>query len=218
MLTKSSRFRLQKAHLVPRVSAKKSRGHRRRTTVGFISAGALLLLAVALLPVDAATTGSNQSIVLVPPEPIRSVTVSPEEGTSFYCPADIVPNGRCFIGSYAEGRTTGGITITNGSAPSDIYVNGASAIPSVASGKPWALVDLPTTGPDQFAELTEGGPSVTNLLTTPQCDKAFDVAARGCAAAPQQTEEEQLVIVGPSSSTGSGTFEITTTWTALPPA
>jgi hypothetical protein len=182
-----------------------------------LGAAALVPIVLAGLPVDAATTGSNQSTVQVPPEPIRSLTVSPEAGTSFFCPTGIIPRGQCFIGNNAGGKVAGGITITNGSAASQIEVNGQSAVPSAVSGKPWSLVNLPTTGPDQFDEATDGGPSPTNLLTTPQCDKAFDGTTSSCVAVPNQSREEELVIVGPISSTGSGTFKITTTWTAVPP-
>jgi hypothetical protein len=203
-------------------NAKKPNGQLRRLVRGrvvtiAIGTATLLPLALIVFPADAATSGSNQSTVQVPRDPVRSVTVSPEIGTSFYCPFSIVPSGRCFIGSDVGGRITGGITITNGAAASDIEVNGQTAVPSVSGGKPWTLVNLATTGLDQFDEATEGGPSPMNLLTTPQCDNAFDGTTSSCVAVPNQSREEELVIIGPSSSTGSGTFRITTTWTAVPP-
>jgi hypothetical protein len=186
--------------------------------LGVVSAGVtLLVVALAVPPARAADTGSNQSTVYVPPEPIRSVTVSPVTKTSFDCLGTIVPEGLCFIGSHTGGTIKGGITVTNGDATSTIEVNGQSAVPSVPAGTPWTLVDLSRTGPNEFEEATQGIASTTRLSTVPRCDSAFGGGGRDCLATPKESQNEGLVIIGPTSSTNSGIFTITTTWTAAPP-
>jgi hypothetical protein len=194
-------------------------GRFRRRDLGAVSVGVILLVMIlAVPPARAADSGSNQSTVYVPPEPIRSVTVSPVTETSFDCLGNIVPEGLCFIGSHTGRTIKGGITVTNGDATSTIEVNGQSAVPSVSAGTPWTLVDLSRTGPNEFEEATQGIASTTRLSTVPRCDSAFVDGARGCVATPKESQNEGLVIIGPTSSTNSGIFTITTTWTAAPPA
>jgi hypothetical protein len=195
-------------------SRTEDRWARRGVMVIAMGAASLLSFGVAELPAGSASTGSNQSTVNVPPEPIRSVTVTPVAATLFTCPVGIIPRGKCFVGRHIGFTITGGITVTNGDAPSTIEVNGQSAVPSTAAGRPWSLVDQIITGPDQFDEVTDGATSATDLTTAPRCDNAFGPS---CIAGPKETRAEQLQIVGPSSSTNSGIFMITTTWTAAPP-
>jgi hypothetical protein len=175
-------------------------------------------MGLATTPVGAATSGSNQSTVRVPPEPIRSVTVSPVTQTTFTCPNGIVPRGACYVGTRTGTGISGGITVTNGAAPSTIEVTGHPAVPDSRHGKPWSLTDRSTTGPDQFVELTESaGPVATQLATSSRCDNSFDAGKAACLATPGESRQESLQIIGPSTSTTTGLFTITTTWTALPP-
>ncbi len=164
-------------------------------------------------------SGANRSTVRVGKEPIRSVTVSPRGQTSFTCPTGIVPQGTCFIGTRSGGGVQGGVTVTNGTAPSTIVVTGQPAVPRKAGSRSWALVGGTAPGPDQFAEFVDGGGVIaTQLSTVPRCDDAFDAGSPQCLAAPNAIRQESLQIIGPSYSTSTGLFTITTTWTALPPA
>jgi hypothetical protein len=135
------------------------------------------------------------------------------------------PNNKCQTGQY---------TITNGTAPSTILVQGANATPSATpAGQAWSLVPSPLLGgpgKDQYTESTAVptgaiGSSLTNttpLGTTAACDQSFPTgtSATGCgsgggAASPGQVVNEGLTLVGPSASTDPGTsFSTTVTYTA----
>ncbi len=183
-----------------------------------LAASVVAFSGVAVTHSGAATNGSNQSTVRVPAEPIRSVTVSPVTQTAFICPTGIVPRGACYVGERTGRGIAGGVTVTNGAAPSVIEVTGHQAVPSTGNGTPWNLTDRPTTGPDQFVELTEGtGPWATQLAIAARCDNSFDDGRTPCLATPGESRQESLQIIGPSRSSTSGLFTITTTWTALPP-
>jgi hypothetical protein len=191
----------------------------------------IALLGVWATPALAATTGSSTATIDVAPE-VLSLTVSPEtvsfSSCTFYTGTGSVsgsalqfPNGTCDVGTGAGGAeddlVTGGVTITNTGVAGDIDVNGADAIPS-DDGTPWIL--QPSTdglpGVNQF-NLWTAWVYTTNLGTTPACDDAFNAPDTGCGATAGQSQEEEIELRGPSSSTDtSSVFTTIITWTAVP--
>lgn len=169
-----------------------------------------------------------------------SLTVSPS--TVSLCSADsplTYPSGQCSYGDDTTTPVADGITITNTGAAGDIDISGSNAVPS-DGGTPWTLCD-PTTsgscsgpsrpgiggsknpGQDQYAvEVLATLPSATfyeYLSESAQCDGDFAAteAAASCAAGPGASQEEALMLVGPSASTDtSSTFTTTITWTVGP--
>ncbi len=99
-------------------------------------------------------------------------------------------------------------------------MSGGSAIPADAATNWTLLGTLGQPGANQFAEETEdygvSSPIYSVVSTTPTCDTSFDDAAAGCPAAANQSTEEEVLIVGPTTSSDSGPFTVTTTWTAVP--
>jgi hypothetical protein len=147
-------------------------------------------------------------------------------GTASSSPSELpFPNGECEVGAPTTTGVIGGITITNGTVPGHIDVNGQPATPADA-GTPWTLgTTAGAPGVNQFLELAEGNQSATNpnnsadVGTAPSCDTAFNTVgtAGDCSASAGQASNEALAIAGPSSSTDqNGPFTITTTWTAVP--
>ena len=143
------------------------------------------------------------------------------------------PNGDC---------RSSDITITNGTAPSEIDVNGQGAVPADAgtpgAGPDWTLCSpnngtAPTyngpactpakPGQDQYNETTVSSSGTTAgaqvLSDLPQCDAAFDLTLASnpnCAATSNQSQAEGLALIGPSSSTDpSQTWTSEVTWTAV---
>jgi hypothetical protein len=190
---------------------------------------ALVPVAAVTLPAGAATSGSSSATLTLTPPPVRSVTVTPATATFANCSgpnANLLafPNGTCSVGTFVAGPVTGGITVTNGAAAGHIYVNGANAVPADA-GTPWTLTSAIAPGTDSYLEETGAYSNSINapvhqvLTNTAACDVAFTPAfavGGGCAATAGQVGNEQLAITGPSTSSDSGPFTITTTWTAVP--
>jgi hypothetical protein len=186
-----------------------------RAAGAFIGGVSLLPLVLSALPAYAATSGQNASTLTLAPQAVVSLTVTPTTGTFANCSGAnsaqlAFPNGTCEVT---------GITITNGSVADQIFVNGQNAIPTDA-GTPWTLVDA-TPGPNQFEEVSTGIPAAGEqalfLSNTPQCDTAFTAEPGNCNAAAGSSGPEIgiLDVTGPSSSTDSGPFTVTTTWTAV---
>jgi hypothetical protein len=147
------------------------------------------------------------------------------------------PNGFC------QTSNTDNVTITTGSQPSTVDVQGSDAVPS-DNGTHWTLCGAESgsrcTGPtplfgapitqsqqepgqDQFAEQTslngfDDSQSLDfgpPLTTSPQCDTAFGTGS--CSAHSSQATTEVLILLGPESSTDASTaFSTTWTWTAAP--
>jgi hypothetical protein len=126
-----------------------------------------------------------------------------------------------------------GVTVTNTGVAGLVDVNGGNAVPS-DSGTPWALCNTSPTctgtegqaGPNQYQIATIGwvgtaaspGININLLANAADCDTAFDqTGSGGCNATSGQSQEEQLSLVGPESSTDtSDQFTTTVTWTAVP--
>ncbi|HTW05886.1 MAG TPA: hypothetical protein VME46_00130 [Acidimicrobiales bacterium] len=180
-------------------------------------------LCCSAAPALADTSGTNTATLNVAPPPVVSITVSPTASTFGNCVTEngapssalVIPLGVCSVGQVVEGAVVGGITITNGSAPAEIEVNGAAAEPS-DGGTPWALSNNGGSNANVFGEsvwsvLDQGS---TNIQPTATCDIAF--AGQGCSAAAGASQTEQLYVGAPTSSTDtSPTWTITTTWTAI---
>jgi hypothetical protein len=207
----------------------------RSLTAPLLAACLLALLTLTTtIPASASNTGINSATVNLAPPLVRSVMVTataafgnctgPGGSGSSVDPSELeFPNGICTVGSVGPTSATG-VTITNGTAPSHIDVNGQSATPS-DSGQSWSLVVTGTPGTDQFREATNGSQFATVpsneviVPSIPVCDTGFTVTGGSgdCAAASGQTSTESLVLEGPSSSTDqNGPFTVTTTWTAVP--
>jgi hypothetical protein len=197
---------------------------RSRIVVALATVGAFGFMFVP--SAGAQTTGSSTATINLG---VRSITVSPATITYSVCTDNSgnptgtylsLPNGTCTTAS-------GAITVTNGTLPSDIEVQGANAIPS-DSGTNWTLCQLLATnctgasntpGANQFAEIDYTGSSPKqfgpDFETSPQCDIAFN--AGSCTAAASQAANETLSMEGPSSSTdASQSFTTVVTWTAAP--
>ena len=180
---------------------------------------------------SAATSATNTATVHVATTTV-SITVTPATSAFGDCylagqltpapdPSELtIPNGLCNIGgSYEAPPSSGGVTVTNGGTADQIDVNGGAALPS-DMGTSWALTgqySLP--GADQFAEYEadQNASEGYAVPPSPQCDMTFGTQSQpSCDATPDQSEAEDLWIVGPSSSTDqSAQFTITTTWTAV---
>jgi hypothetical protein len=189
----------------------------------------MLLLAPAA---DAATTGANTATLNVAPPAVRSLTVTPSTSTFGNCsgsnPSQLtLPNGTYSVGTLTT-SVSGGVTVTNGSVAGEIFVNSGNAVPSDA-GTPWTLIgaatwtssSTPAPGANQYGEATSIYSTIFNsqiinqLSGTASCDHSFSTGGT-CSASAGQAGQEQLLLVGPSSSTDAGPFSITTTWTAAP--
>jgi hypothetical protein len=203
------------------------------------AAAGIGLVAVPAFPASAAGNPDpatlSVSVSVVPPT-VNSVTISVGSTTYANCVYGSsastqlgFPNGACIAAANP-------ITVTNGTAPATIGVNGADMVPA-DSGPRWTLcgVALPcsssqfTPGLDQFLETLSASPGYDSgaqqgpgpfvpLDNTPQCDITFaGVAGNVCNAAPAgAVSQEFLAMTGPSSSTdSSSTFSTTVTWTAF---
>ena len=170
------------------------------------------------------------SVSVVPP-PVTSVTLSVGSTSYTNCTYGSststqlgFPNGAC----QAAGSP---ITVTNGTAPATITVNGADMVPA-DNGTHWALGGTPgptptgdcpfTPGADQYCETLAPGPGYDSgpqellqpynvLGNTATRDPLFS----SIITPPGQAVPEFLAMTGPSSSTDpSNSFTTTVTWTA----
>lgn len=202
-----------------RTDARRDRGHYTAA-----AAVALLLPLLWAFPADAATTGSNTATVTLTTSAVVSVSVSPTTSTFGNCtggnPNELAfPNGTCTVGVSTGNEITGGVTVTNGTSPANIYVNGGNAVPT-DNGATWALEWTSNTpGANEFLEANLSGlENPFPITTTASCDEGFTGQATGpCGTlvGAGASTEEALALIGPSSSTDSGPFAITTTWTAV---
>jgi hypothetical protein len=214
-------------------------------TLAPLGLAVMALVGLVAAPAVAASSGSSTGTVEVVPPPVYSVTVSPATFTFGSCRGGSststelgFPNGICNFGVLEESNTdsvAGGITITNTGEVSQIDVNGANAIPSDA-GTPWTLcngTDGTTPecssknedpGVNQFIvdligseTLAEGGVEMY-LSNSPSCDVAFaQTSSGGCSANTGSSQEEEVGLIGPASSTDtSPSFSTAITWTAVP--
>jgi hypothetical protein len=199
------------------------RSLRQKRLLFSMGAAVFVSLCCSAPPAFAGTDGTNSATLNVAPPPVVSITVSPVDSTFGNCTGGTssaqlsIPNGTCYVGQFQGTVVEGGITITNGTAPAQIDVNGAAAAPS-DGGTGWSLS---TNGPgtNAYVEGIESSASQMPTLigTTPACDNAFgDMGGLGCSASPGQSASEILVLDAPSSSTATASsFTITTTWTAV---
>jgi hypothetical protein len=187
-------------------------------------------------PALAANSGSGTATINVAPA-VLSVSVSPS--TFNLCPTGsplTIPNGSCAFGTLpSTGQSVGGVLVTNTGVAGHIDSNGANAVPS-DSGTPWTLC-VPfancgsasaNPGANQFTIQTDGfyngagvsGYDTNDLTNTPACDDTFSAGgttAGSCSAAHGASEDEQVNIFGPASSTDtSSVFTTVLTWTAVP--
>jgi hypothetical protein len=222
-----------------------ARRDRRRAGARLAALGCVLLGAVALgspAAVAAGNGGTNLTINAVPTT--VSVTVSPASETFADCTGGAAPtastsselgfpNGECSVGSFAAESEGGSapITITNTGIAAVIDINSASAGNEFGN---WGLCQgagssvtcdgtSDTPGENQF-ELqnfvigaTGGGAEDSDgLTTTPACDTLFDFAATGCSATAGQSQNEGVVLTGPSSTPdATTTWSTSVTWTAI---
>jgi hypothetical protein len=199
---------------------------------------AISLTFIGALPSGAdSTSGSSTATVNIA---VRSVNVSPSTTTFNQCydaNGNLLPSAvLVFPFGMCQTIDTAAVTITNGSAPGHIDVQGADAIPS-DNGTHWTLcggaggpactssisnalvAGIKYPGQDQFVELTSiGGISGTlgtaPLTNSPQCDDQF---GSSCVATSGQATTESLVLQGPTASTdSSSSFTTVWTWTAVP--
>jgi hypothetical protein len=187
--------------------------------LGPLAISVMALLGLSAGPALAAGSGSSTATINVATPAVLSLTVSPVTVTYASCAAGSstastlgFPNGLCYVGGNptTAAGSSGGVTITNAGAPSQIDVNGANAIPSDA-GTPWSLCggagglacsgasDSP--GPNQlieegdgYAASRAGDTAGTVYSNTAQCDVAFDFAVQDQAepAARRCPVERQL--------------------------
>jgi hypothetical protein len=208
-------------------------GARRGRAVRPLAIGLVALGGAAAIPAGvalAASSGSVTETISVGPQPTLSVTVSPASASLCSSAPLTFPNGAC---------NTPAITITNGTAPAIIDVNGGDAIPT-DGGTHWTLCGpVPPTAPtmapqctasgipaanpgqDQYNEvaLQSPGPGLTDLSDSPQCDDSFAATcASGGSTPANHAVTEMIDLLGPSGSTDtSSTFNSSVTWTAVAP-
>jgi len=216
-----------------RSSTPTSGARRRRLASRPALIGAVLgALALAVVPAARAqttsgssTSGSSTASINVA---VRSITVAPGAVNFDVCDQNgtatgstlTFPNGRCATSAANV------VTITNGSAPGHIDVQGADAIPA-DGGTHWTLCgggilctgNNGVPGQDQFAEQDGGpngapGPFLVTGDRGAQCDTGF---SSNCSAGSNQGVTESLHMAGPSGSTdNSRAFTTAWTWTAVP--
>jgi hypothetical protein len=203
-----------------------------------LAAATIALLGVWATPALAASSGSSTATINVAPS-VLSVSVSPTTVTFAKCAggtstsADLgFPDGECNVGTLPDdGQSVGGVDVTNTGEASQIDVNGSNATPS-DNGTPWTLCSNigncsngANPGANQFSIQSLGwygsiGNSVMSLTNTPSCDSAFSnggTSDDSCSATTGASEDEQLLLTGPQSSTDtSSVFTTTLTWTAVP--
>jgi hypothetical protein len=217
----------------------------RRVWLAAAAATAIGVVAVPAIPASASgnpdPANLSVSVSVVPPV-VTSVTLSVGSTSYTNCTYGSststqlgFPNGAC----QAVGSP---ITVTNGTAPATITVNGADMVPA-DNGTHWTLtggVTLagttttscgaplgPQPGPDQYCETTSIAAGYNSgaqfiqqpflgLKNTPICDTAFFGMGSTCGTvAPGQAVGEFLAMTGPALSTDtSSTFTTTVTWTA----
>lgn len=146
---------------------------------------------------------------------IKSVTLSTSTLTyggcsGGYSSAGLLgfPNGTC---------TTGTVTVTNGTAPSELLITGANATPT-DGGRSWAICAGPGSptcsalapAADQYSEQD----GAVHIGLSAACDERFSSSPCG-QARPGQSTSESLTLHGPTSSTDqSSAFTTQITWTA----
>jgi hypothetical protein len=196
---------------------------------------------ISATPALAASSGSSTGTVNVAPPAVMSLTVSPSTVTFTSCIGGSststelgFPNASCVVGSTPEhAESVNGVTVTNTGVAGLVDVNGGNAVPS-DNGTPWTLCNTSPTctgtedqaGANQYQLATVGwvgtgasqGININLLANAAGCDTAFDqTVSGGCNATSGQSQEEQLSLVGPESSTDtSDQFTTTVTWTAVP--
>jgi hypothetical protein len=196
------------------------------------------------LPPGAGQAASvNLSLNTVPN--IRSVTVSTSQQDFSNCrfgdphrntgsqPGRLgYPNGVCWLGVLNPFGNFP-VKITNTGIASNLFVNGANAIPANPGGSnaQWSLCNVgddPAVdckgpygrpGPDQYL-LENFAPSgrinAGGLTGTPECDREF-ARAGTCWAVQGTVQTEGLELTGPSTSTDTATkWTVTITWTPVP--
>lgn len=203
---------------------------------GLLLAVVLAVAGIAVIPAFADGSGGVSVSVAVVPPAVKSVTVAPSSTSYGQC------QGGSSTGSqlgFPVGECLGqdSVTITNGTAPATILVNGTDMVPA-DNGPHWKLCSafaqaLPCAnqvqpGPDQYFETVSPNPgyNLTNdavqegpgpfLGLTPQaaCDTQFN-GGSGCNVGPSEQGTEFLAITGPeSSSDSSNSFSTSVTWTA----
>lgn len=207
-----------------------------RRVVALAVLATLAVAGVAALPAFAAS-GSQSVSVSVVTQAVKSITVSPGTNTYTNCVYGTstatqlgFPDGAC--------KGSSSVTLVNGSAPSNILINGADMIPA-DSGTHWQLCKglvgscsgppdqfanvLP--GPDQYYETVQQGAGYNSgpqggqmgafqvLSNTPNCDTVFNSGS--CSANSGQGATEFISMTGPqSSSDPSNSFSTSITWIA----
>ena len=182
-----------------------------------IATAAIAIVLAAVPPAHADESGSSTGTVSVA---VRSVTVTPDTFTFGDCQAGGT------VMSFPNDNCSAQVTITNGTAPAHIMIR-ATDFAGSEGGTPWDLciVDTPCSGTDgnfpgvDQARIIKGFPS-DDLSNDDICDTAWwpeGGDAEGCAAQPNQSVTESLILYGPESTTnGSPLFSTTVVWTALP--
>lgn len=199
-----------------------------------LGAAALALVAAMARPASAANPASLNVTLSTVTQAVKSVTVSPA-GINYtncvYGSSDGFdlgfPNGACMV-------PNPGVTVTNGSTPATITVNGADMVP-VDNGTHWALcgpvMGAPACtqgtlvpGTDQYYETLNAGGGYNSgpqqgsgpflaLSNTGECDSIFNPGCGQSGAGSQKSEFP--AITGPQSSTDpSANWTTSIVWTA----
>lgn len=206
------------------------RADRRSAALLAIACG--IVVTLTALPVAAAAPASLNVTLNTVTQQVKSVTLSTAGVTYSNCTGGSssgnnlgFPNGDCIT-------PAPGVTVTNGTAPATIVVNGTDMVPS-DNGPHWTLCGQPTPGPqctvgglvspaqNQYYETlsaanaynNSGGVGFLQLSNNSFCDSIFN---NSCAnSAPGATKTEFLSVEGPTTSADPSTSWATSvTWTA----
>ena len=238
------RIRIERSGTTLARSATRRDGRWRRRSLAVIAlAGAAGLAACGTSSSPPAGTpgkGSSIAIGLKVVPTIVSVTVSPSSARFGGCTGGNpsvdtastggalgFPNGRCWLGAPGS-HGSFPITITNTGVAATIDVSGAPAAPS-DGGAQWGLCNLGPSpavtcsgsggkmpGKNQYLVQNFAGSSVntSGLTDSMTCDTEF--AAGSCSAVQGVSQQEGVVLTGPTTSDDQSTsWTVTITWTAV---
>jgi len=192
-----------------------------------------------LVPIVSAQAQDSGGVNVTVNTAVRSISVTPSSATYGDCSggsADALnfPNGECRAPSSQV--VPASITVANGPVSGHVNVTGASffgldmdtnsqwqlcnTIDNGLGGNPGCTGASGVPGQNQAHESAVHAANTLSQIalgTAAQCDNAFVGDNSGCTASANQSEQEYLSLVGPSSTTNpTSTFSTTVTWTAVP--
>jgi len=204
---------------VERAAVRKGSGRR---SMALLVVASVTAVAIAAMPAAAAPGSLSLSLSTVA-QAVKSVTVTPTSDAYTSC---IYGSSSGSNLGFPRGACTSlptGVTVTNGTTPALILVNGADMVPS-DSGTHWTLQSGPVTTADHYYETvssndlynsgaSQGGVPFLALSNTAACESIF-LPACGNSNAGQSAIEFPGITGPQTSSDTSSSWTTSITWTA----